>query len=53
MKVKVRSPVRTRIRKGARNGYLQPMIFLELEKINNKMGAILILLSKMVGEEEE
>ena len=53
MKMKVRSPIRQRLRKGARNGYLQPMIFLELEKINNKMGAILILLSKMVGDEEE
>jgi hypothetical protein len=29
------------------------MIFLELEKINSKLGAILLLLTKMVGEEEE
>ena len=51
--MKVRGPVRTRLMKGARNGYLQPMILLELEKLNNKMGALLILLSKLVGEKIE
>ena len=45
--------VRTRMRRSAAAGYTQSMIFLELEKINSKLGGILLLLTKKVGEEEE
>ena len=50
--MKPNSRVRTRLRKGASNGYTQPLIFLELEKMNSKLGAILLLLTKIIGEEE-
>jgi hypothetical protein len=43
---------RRRVRLAARHGQVLPMSYIELEKINKKLGAILLILTKMYGEEE-
>ena len=47
-----RQEFQTRIKRAARGGQVLPMSYLELEKINKKLGAILLILTKLVGAEE-
>jgi hypothetical protein len=42
----------SRIRRAAKGGQVLPMSYLELEKINNKLGAILLILTKLIREEK-
>tara|TARA_Y100001937_G_scaffold73851_1_gene100491 strand:+ start:789 stop:941 length:153 start_codon:yes stop_codon:yes gene_type:complete len=41
---------RKRIAKAASLGHLRELQFLELEAINKKLGAILLIMSKIMGE---
>ena len=45
-------PGRRRLARAAMSGQVLPMSYLELEKINKKLGAILLILTKLVGAEE-